>query len=420
MEGKDDPMTHSRLSRRTFLRQSTLASTLPLITLIPQASRGANDRLQIGIIGCGDRGQNALMEEIHQFSEEQNIVITAVCDVWKQHRESAAQKTLDWYGQAARQFVDYQELLQTPGLDAVAIAAPDHLHATILHAAIRAGKDAYCEKPLARDMNELNQIVDVVKESGRVVQMGTQLRSWPSFQGCRKAVKDGLLGNIIKVAQVRNSYRPYWHHYARPLKEEDTDWKRFLGHVSYRPFDADQHTAWYGYRDFTGGAITNLMCHFVDLVHFITGADLPRYAVTLCGNYAWKDQRTCPDSVHTLLEYPEGFMMSYTTSCGNGNGNYSRFWGTKGMIDATEWREPFMTGEDTEDPDRIKEKQRVPDVECPHHMQNWLQCLRTRQQPNADIHAGYQHAVACLLADAAYVEGRKMRFDPEQRAILPA
>jgi predicted dehydrogenase len=410
-------MTRQTQSRRSFLQKSSLAAALPLVTIIPQSAKGANERIEIGIIGCGNRGQNALMADINRFSSDQNVVITAVCDVWKQHRESAAKKTLDWYGTEAQQFVQHKDLLKLPNIDAVTIAVPDHMHATMLQDAIKAGKDVYCEKPLARNMKELNRVVDLVRQSDRVVQMGTQLRSWPSFSGCKKAVQDGLLGDIIKVGQVRNSYEPYWNRFARPLVEKDTDWKTFLGNAKHRPFDNDQHTAWYGYRDFTDGAISNLMCHFIDLVHYISGAQYPTCAVSLTGNYAWKNQRTCPDSVHTLLEYPEGFMVSYSTSFGNGSGNYTRFWGTKGMMDATDWRKPYVTGEGTSAPGHVEGKKDVADVDMPHHMENWLQCLRTRRQPNADIEAGYQHAVACLLADAANIKERKMKFDAKKRNI---
>jgi predicted dehydrogenase len=407
-------MMLNSLNRRGFLRSSTAAS---VFTIVPKAAMGANDKIQIGIIGCGSRGRNTLMKEIFDFSEAENVAITAVCDVWNQHRDAAVQVTQEWYGSAAVSFVQYPELLARPEIDAVVIATPDHLHSTILHAAIRAGKDAYCEKPLARTMRELNRVVDAVRKSDRVVQMGTQLRSYPSFTGCRKVVQDGELGTVVKVAQVRNYYEPYWHGFARSVTEKDTDWRAFLGHVEERPFDADQHAVWYGYRDFSDGSISNLMCHFIDLVHYITGATFPTCAVTLCGNYAWKDARTCPDSVHTLLEYPEGFMVSYSTACGNASGSYTRFWGTQGMIDATNWRKPVISGEGTSHPDRVQEKHTVPDVECPQHMENWLQCLRSRKKPNADIEAGYQHAVACLLADAAWLKERKMRFDTTKRAI---
>ncbi|MDP8243071.1 MAG: Gfo/Idh/MocA family oxidoreductase [Candidatus Hinthialibacter antarcticus] len=413
-------MARPTQSRRAFFQKTSIAAALPLLTVLPQSAKGANDRLQIGAIGCGSRGRNALMTEIHQFSADQNVAITAVCDVWNQHRESAASMTEEWFGKRAQEFVDYRDVLALSDIDAVTIATPDHLHATILYDAVKAGKDAYCEKPLARNLKELHRVVDAVKQSDRVVQLGTQLRSYPSFTGCRKAVHDQTLGKIIKVAQTRNYYEPYWYGFKRDIKESDTHWEQFLGHVKHRDFNDDQHSVWYGYRDFTDGSISNLMCHFIDLVHYITGAQFPSCAVTLCGNYAWEDQRTCPDSVHTLLEYPEGFMVSYSTSCGNGNGNYTKFWGTKGMIDATDWREPFMTGDGTNAEGRIEKKQRVPDVDIAPHMLNWLQCLRNREQPNADINAGYQHAIACLLADAAYLKERKMTYDPKKRKFKSA
>ncbi len=413
-------MSKNSISRRNFVQTTSAAAALSMAQIVPASAKGANERIQIGVIGCGNRGFNALMHDIHRYDKEENVAITAVCDVWRQHREKAAETATDWYKQEPKQFEDYRDVLALDDIDAVTIATPDHLHATILKAAAKAGKDAYCEKPLAMNMEELTDVVDTVKKEKRVVQLGTQLRSWSSFTGCRKVVQDGVLGQIIRVVQVRSSYEPYWNRFARPLTEADTNWKLFLGDRKYRPFDADQHSAWYGYRDFTQGSISNLMCHFIDLVHYITGAQFPEYAVTLAGNYVWKNQRTCPDAVQTVLTYPEGFMVSYNSSFGNGFGNYTRFFGTQGAIDATEWREPFMTGEGTEHPDKIKEKKIVPDVPITDHMQNWLQCLRTREQPNASIDAGYQHAVACLLADAAMVQERKMTYDAVKREIKPA
>lgn len=413
-------MTQKSVSRRSFVKKTSIAATIPFAHILPRSVRGANERIEVGVIGCGRRGTDALMKDFHRFDKDNNACITAVCDVWRQHREGAASMTREWYGEEAQQFEDYRAVLDLPNIDAIMIATPDHLHAPILTAAAKAGKDAYCEKPLAMDMKELNRVVDTVKEHGRIVQLGTQLRSWPSFTGCRKVVHDGTLGKIVNVAQVRNYYRPYWHGYARPIQESDTNWKLFLGHKRDRPFDPDQHSAWYGYRDFSAGPVSNLMCHYIDLVHYITGAQFPTSAVTMGGIYTWLDQRTNHDCVHTVLEYPEGFMVTYSTTSGNGSGSYTRVFGTKGMIDAANWREPFMTGEGTKDPERIKEKQQVPDVEMPHHMQNWIQCLRTREQPNANIDAGHQHAVACILAEEAMARQRKMTYSPKSRKIRPA
>ena len=322
----------------------------------------------------------------------------------------------EWYDLTPFQCENYQEILARDDIDAVSIASPDHHHCAHLTAAANAKKDAYCEKPLAMNMRELNKAVDAVKRNETVVQIGTQLRSWPSFTGCKKVVQEGKLGQIIKCMQVRNSYRPYWHQYAKPVEEKDANWKTFLGNAQPRPFDPDRFSAWYGYRDYSTGAIGGFMSHFIDLVHYITGAKFPLTAVTMGGIYRWKDQRTCPDSVHTLLDYGD-FMVSYCTVFGNNAGNTMRFLGTKGDLDTTDWRNPVMSGESVEDPDRIKGTSPVPEVSRPQHMEDWLQCLRTRNKPNADIDAGYQHAVAVLLSDMAMTHQRMMKFDPAARRI---
>jgi len=410
-------MTKHTLNRRTFIEKTGALAALPLTHIIPQSVEGANDRIETGVIGCGSRGRETLMRDVAKFSEQENVVITAVCDVWRQHREEAALNAMEWYGKAPQQFEDIRDLIKLPNLDAVIIACPDHMHSEVLEKAANAGKDAYCEKPWAMNMKELKRAVDAVKKHDRIVQAGTQLRSMPSFTGCRKLVRQGKLGRIIKAEQVRNSYKPYWHSYVRPIKEADTNWDLFQYKLKKHPFNADQHSAWYGYRTFSSGAIGGFMSHFIDLVHYITGAEYPNSAVTLGDIYAWKDARTCPDSVQTLLEYPEGFMVSYCTTFGNGSGSYMRFYGTKGSIDGTSWSKPIVSGDGIDSQDRIKESGQVPDVPMPHHMENWLQCLRSRKQPNANVDAGYQHAVACILSDMAMVENRRMRYDKKRRVI---
>ncbi len=414
-------MSDSTFSRRRFIQKSgaTLAG-LPVLSIASKQVLGANDRVQIGIIGCGSRGREAHMKGIHRFDIDQNVAITAVCDPWKQHRDLAAQMAKEWYSKDPQQFEDFKDLLKLDNLDAVTIAAPDFQHCTILRMAVEAGKDAYCEKPLAITLEELKDAVDAVKKSDCIVQVGTQLRSEPTFTGCKKVVQEGKLGRIIKCTQVRNTYRPYWHHYDRPVERKDANWQVFLRGRDYRPWDADQFSTWYGYRDFSSGPIGGYMSHFVDLVHYITRAKIPTRAVTMGGIYTWKDQRTCPDSIHTLLHYPEGLMVSYTSLFGNGFDNFYRFYGTKGTIYGKGWSAPTMTGAGIDDPDRIKEEQLVPEVPIPKHMEDWLMCLRSREQPNADIDAGYQHAVACILSDRAWVEKREMTYDPVKREIYPS
>ena len=402
----------STIDRRSFL----VAGSLTAI----QAGRaaGANDRVAIGVIGCGRRG---LLKEALQYARETNVEITAVCDTWRPQREQAAAQVKEALGAAPEQFVRYQDVVTSRKIDAVIIGTPDHQHCTQLIAAARNGKDAYVEKPLAMDMKELIQAVDAVKKAQRVVQMGTQIRSLPASMAARAFVTSGGLGKILKVEQSRNSYKPYWHGYGeRNVAEADVDWKGFLMQRKYRPFDADQYAAWYGYREFSRGPHTNLMVHFIDLMHHITGAQLPRRVVTLGGTYRWKDKRTAPDSVETILEYPEGFLVRYCTMFGNNANNYLKFFGTRGVLDATRWNWdlPFQLSPDgSSEPDKLAKDAKIPPAGSTPHMKNWLECLRTRKPTNAPIEAGYSHSVAVIMADESYIRGVRMVYDPAKRAI---
>ena len=381
---------------------------------------GANDRIGIGIIGCGRRG---LLKEVLEFRQDTNVEIRAVCDTWRPQRDTAVAAVRDAAGTAPEQYVHYQDLLADKRINAVIIGTPDHQHCTILSAAMRAGKDAYIEKPLAMDMKELVETVDLVKKRDRVVQVGTQIRSLPASVAARAFVTSGGLGKILKVEQVRNGYKPYWHGYGeRKVEESDVDWKAFLMHRKYRPFNADQYAAWYGYREFSRGPQTNLMVHFIDLMHYITGAQVPRRVASLGGIYRWKDQRNAPDSVECILEYPDngGFLVRYCTVFGTGAGNYLKFFGTRGVLDASRWRwdQPFqISSEGSGETDRIQPGAQIPPMESTPHMKNFLECVRSRKTPNAPIEAGYAHSVAVIMADEALVRGTRMVYDPNKRAI---
>lgn len=378
---------------------------------------GANDRIQIGLIGCGDRGIRALLKGALEFREQTNIDFAAVCDIWRQHAEEAAGVVRGATGTEPKQIKAYRELLASKDIDAVIIATPDHQHATMLTDAVRAGKDAYCEKPLAMEMKELVTCFDAVKRSDRIVQMGTQIRSLPSSMAARQWVMAGHLGQVFKIEQERNGITPYWHRMGeRELKQEDTDWRAFLFNRRGRAFDAKMQTGWYGYRDFSRGPHTNLMVHFIDLVHHITGVDTPRRCVTMGGTFRYKDNYEAPDSVETVLEY-DSFLVRYSTAFGTGAGNYLKFFGSRGTLDASNWSgKPFtVSGERAQEP--LPEGTAIPEVQSDPHILNWLKCLRSRQQPNAPIEAGYSHSVAVILSDEAMIRGRRMVYDAARRAI---
>ena len=410
------PVSRRDLLKAGFGGSAALAFPAAGYARIP----GANDRISIGIIGCGSRGIGAHMAGVNKHAKEQNIEITAVCDPWRLRREAASAKANEWYGRPARQFVTYRDLLALDDVDAVMIASCDHQHTTHLKAAAEASKDIYCEKPLAMDFERLKAACDAVKKSGAVCQIGTQLRSLPSFTGCRELYKTGVLGTVGRIEQCRNSEKPYWYSYLKEVREEDVDWKEFLMDRAWRPFDPIHYSGWYGYRDFSDGPLPGLGSHFIDLVHYITGAKYPSSCVCLGGSYTYNDEHefTCPDHVQALWTYPEGFMVSYSTNFGNGSGNSFKIFGDQGVLDMVRWTAPVLSAEGGANRrGQIRGTNPVEGVPMPDHFLDWLQCLRSRKTPNAPIEAGYQHAVACLMAMQSFDTGKRMVYDAGKREI---
>lgn len=406
-------------SRRKFLKTAA-GGAMAMSAASYSRVLGANERISIGIIGCGSRGIGAHMGGLSPYAKSHNIEVTAVCDPWTVRQDMAVAKAKEWFGTDARKYSSYRDLLELKDIDAVTIASCDHQHTTHLKAAADAGKDAYCEKPLAKRMDRLCAAVDAIKRNKTIVQIGTQLRSYSTFTGCRETYKTGILGKVGRIEQCRNGEQPYWYSYIKDVKEQDVDWEEFLMDAPKRPFDPVVYSGWYGHRDFSDGPVPGLATHFIDLVHYITGAKHPTSCVSMGGTYTWKDKHnfTAPDHVQALWEYPEGFMVSYSTNFGNGSGNSFKIFGDVGVMDMVNWNAPVLTAEGA--PKRkgeIRGKEPVKEVPTPEHFLNWIECMRTRKTPNASIEAGYQHAVASIMAVQAYDTGRRTIYDPAKREI---
>ena len=421
-------MKHA-LTRRTLLKTAGYAAASACLT--PAAvsaetrrrSIGANDRIRIGVIGCGDRGRNAHMKGLYAHLQAMNFEIVAVCDPWRVAREQANAMVKEWFGRDAQQCVSYRQLLELKDIDAVTIASPDHLHTTHLEAAARAGKHIYVEKPMAYDFDSLVRAVDAVKAAGTVVQVGTQLRSLPSIVGARDLYRTGIFGQLSRIEECRNSEKPYWYHYLKDVKEEDVDWKEFLHDRPMRPFRADLYSGWYGYYEFSKGPTPGFGAHFIDMVHFITGAKFPTSCVCLGGTYTWKDEHafTAPDCVQATWLYPEGFLVSISNNLGNGAGSTRKFYGDKGVLNVDNWNAPTFNCEGSPRRDgAIRGNNEVKPVDHPDHFLDWLQCMRSGNTPNASIDAGYQHAVAVVMAMTSYETGRKAVYDPIKRTLTTA
>ncbi len=376
-------------------------------------ARSANDRIQLGVIGAGGRGSE-LMRQVAQ-AKSSGAVITAICDVFRPNREKAAEFVEKTWHLKPRLTVDYRELLAWRDVDAVIIAAPDFTHSVMLKDAVEAGKDAYCEKPMGVDFAEAKAAYLAVRRSDRVVQIGTQRRSEPRMIGAARLVRSGVLGQVTRVEFSVNFQEPRWRRDYTHIRPEDVAWPQFLMHRPSRPFDARRFREWQLFRDYTNGIAGLWMCHFIDLVPWFLDDPYPAGAVANGGVYLWKDGRETSDVFHALLDYPKGCLVSFAMSLTNGARNRNLWFGTRGTLDLDAMK---ITGEGSRMPDRITEEIEVPAEPVNSHMENFLECVRTRATPRADIQAGFSHAVACCMAGLALDHGRKVRFDRERLEII--
>lgn len=356
---------------------------------------GANDRIQVGAIGTGQRCQY-LLSLLNKLG---NNDIVAVCDVYEPHRSEATAK----YTQNARNCVDYHEVLDRKDIDAVVIGTPDHWHVPITIAAVRAGKDVYCEKPVTHTIEQGEPLIAAVHETQRVVQTGTQQRSWEHYLQAKQIIAEGTLGQITFI-------RTYWYqnHIAHQedvhIDTDKLDWKQFLGPVSYRPFDADQYAHWRWYWDFGGGAMTDLFVHWVDVAQWFMGQDMPQRA-TATGFKALLMQRQTPDTMSAALLYP-GFLVEFDSALlGYIEGGGLMFRGTKAAMRLhrrgfTVYPEIPRYSENYE-PDNASIIVKSQHDGALDHMANFLDCMRTRKAPNASVEIGVAAARAGHIANLA-------------------
>jgi len=356
---------------------------------------GANDRIRVGAIGTGGRCQY-LMQVLNQVGGNE---IVAVCDVYEPRRQEARQK----FAPGASETGDHRAVLERPDIDAVVIGTPDHWHVPITIDACKAGKDVYCEKPVTHALAESEPLIAAVRENKRVVQTGTQQRSWAHYMQAKQLIDDGALGQVTFI-------RTYWyqnHLHAAQGGDFDTsklDWKRFLGSASPRPFDADQYANWRWYWDFGGGAMTDLFIHWVDVAHWITGEDTPDRA-TATGVTALIKQRQTPDTMSAALRYPSAVVEFDSALLGYIEGGGLMIRGTKGAMrlhrngfeiygEIPRYSEGWM-------PPKPLESVRSDQDGTVDHVRNFLDCIRSRKDPTASVEIGVAAARAGHVANLA-------------------
>lgn len=379
----------------------------------PREPRSANDRIGIGVIGCGGRGQYHLTDLSKLKSE--NIAVTGVCDVHRPTLEAYAGRAAETFGLAPRRTTDYRELLAWPEIDAVIIAPPDFTHSQMLEDAVRAGKDAFCEKPMGVEWREAKRAYIAVKNSDRVVQIGTQRRSESGLIGAAKHVRSGILGKVTRVDMEVHFHEARWRRDFSQIRKEDVDWPNFLFGRSDRPFDPRRLREWQLFRDYTNGLPGLWMSHFIDLVPWFLGEPYPASVVSHGGVYLWKDGRETEDVFQTLLEYPNGCLVRFAMSLTNASGSRNVWYGTRGVLDVDALK---ITGAGSKQPGHIAADIEVDKPATESHMLNFLRCVRSRATPRADIQAGFSHSVAGCMAAEALRTGRRVAFDAAKLELL--
>jgi len=431
----------SKIARRTFLTKTAAAvagaGVLSSTAFSYSRIKGANDRILLGHIGIGNRGRE-LAWIVSQLKDKQNVEMAAVCDLWKVNREKAAARAESVYGRAPRSFQNMDELLAQKDIDGVLISTADFQHAPILRIVAEAGKDAYCEKPMANDLAEAKAARDAVLAHDVVVQIGSQHRSEPYQIATKQLIDTGVLGEVSKVEVVWNYHGPRWRgrKEVSQIREEDTDWRKWLRNKPYRPFDPRAYFEFRLYRDFSSGIADQWMSHASDLVHYFMDDNFPKSVVAHGGVFAWHDGRENPDTFQALLEYPKGFLFSYSTSFGNDCDSFSRIMGKKATLvniggeGSPRWKCVEEKGTYEDNPFIKREEKYVmlpgSDKLAPtfigdedlSHMTNWLECLRSRKTPNASVKNGFAHSVVVIMAARAYREGKKLYWDPKAEQIV--
>jgi predicted dehydrogenase len=438
------------MNRRTFLQQAGSAaiavSAVPTTAQSYKRILGANDRIRLAQLGCGDRSHGHV-HMAQRASEQTPVEMVAVCDLWSLARERRAAQVEKAFGQRPAAFQYHEQLLERKDIDGVMIATADFQHARLCADVVRSGKDCYVEKPFANTLEDAKLARDAAKSSKQIVQVGTQHRSQPYPLAVRDIIRSGRIGKVVKISQEWDVNMPRWRGRSavKELRAEDTDWKRWLLGKPERPFDPRMYLEFRLYRSFSSGIFDQWLSHAVDLVHMWTDSSYPLTATANGGVFCWNDGRENPDTVSAVLTYPQGFLLTYTTTLGNSYRSFTRIQGTQGTIDnfGGEGASLFLVTREggPHEPDPASEVRRphylepptmglagdkgeiiqvagapVPDNIGPSdddvpHLRNWLDAMRTRSETNATVDHGFSQAVACIMATEAYWSGRRLRWD---------
>jgi predicted dehydrogenase len=424
-------------SRRKFLRESISAGVATAgLTGLGQKSvlgqsalsnnvLGANDRIRVGLVGCGGQGRSVLRGML----QVKGLECVALCDVDDEQSAKALTLTGEQFNQRPALITrDFRRVVDSKDLDAVIIATPDHWHALPTILACQAGKDVYVEKPLSISIGEGRLMVDAARKYNRVVQMGTQQRSQPHFAAAVEYVKSGKLG---KIRLVRTWAYQDWMGNIAPVADSDppssVDYDLWLGPATKRPFNKNRfHFNFRWYWDYSGGLMTDWGAHMIDIANWGMSIKAPSSAVSIGGKFGFpEDAEETPDTQQVLWAFPD-FSMIWEHATAIGRGPYDRdhgvaFHGNNGVlvVDRGGWEVyPEM--------ERAGRARRYREIGVPRqsagggesHQKNFVDCMRSRQRPVSDVEIGHNSMIACHLGNIAFRLGRQVKWDVEREKFI--
>ncbi|MGO8815069.1 MAG: Gfo/Idh/MocA family oxidoreductase [Terriglobia bacterium] len=431
----------SQVSRRGFIKAAGLGGAT--LAAAPAWGRilGANDRINVALIGVGCRGNDHLELLLQHRKNKPDIEIVAICDTYQKRLSMALRKA-----PGAKTYAHHQEVLQRTDIDAVFIATPDHWHAPITLAAMESGKDVYVEKPMTHTVEESKVVAHRAKELKRVVQVGVQGTSWTRWHKIHDIIQSGMIGQVVAVQGTYSRNAPdgdwntgeWWS--IDPAASSDAtgdnhiDWKQWLGPAPQMPFVADRFFRFRKYWDYSGGIATDLHYHVVAPFHVAVANDFPLRVTGMGGLWIYNDGRQVPDTFLTAADYPSKYSMTVQSSQVNENGPTMMIRGTKATIHLSdEWEGPPSRQYDYADIfpestflDEFIKKNGNDQVRIDgvgnegdlKHVDNFLDCVRSRQQPNCHVDIGYKVSIATDLSVRSYRNGKVYYFDAEREQVV--
>jgi len=440
-------------SRREFLEHTSKATAGILIGTMGMSAKsysriiGANDRVQVGIVGFSDRFRSSLLPSFLNHHKELNFDIIAISDIWKMRREEGASVLKEKVEHDIQQCVNNEALYNIKDLDAVIISTADFQHALHTVEAVKAGCDTYTEKPFAETMDDAIAALKAVKASNKIVQIGSQRRSGSNYKAAADYMSQGKFGPITMVELTWNVNQP--GRWRRPelvgkIRKEDTDWKRYIMNRPFEQWDARKYLEFRLFWPYSSGMPGQWMSHQIDTVHWFSGLQHPRSVVANGGVYMWRDGRRNWDTTTAVFDYGRandaaGFQVIFSSRMHNGEERPAELYYSNGgemnLMTNKVSSKGGLTKRHADDmkmnpnllPDMSLVQEQVEVVASANtggdrltsaHMRNWMECVRSRKQPNAPVEAGYSHSIATIMTTAAIRTGQKATFDEKTQQVM--